>query len=75
MANRKIIDVANGLQATGATPASTVECIAAAFILNRPDYLPDTYADMIEAWDRLDHQWQYHVCFIKRDYMHRIEAG
>ena len=71
----KIIEVANVLQATGTTPASTAERIAAAFILNRQDYLPDGYADMVEAWDRLDHQWQGYVRFIKRDYMHRIEAG
>ncbi len=71
----KIIELANVLQATGATPASTAEQIAAAFILNRPDYLPDGYADMVEAWGRLDHQWQGYVRFIKRDYMHHIAVG
>lgn len=70
----KIIEVANCLQATGSTGASTGERIAAAFVLNRMDYLPDMYSDMIEAWDRLD-DWQHYVRLIKRDYMHRIEAG
>ena len=68
----KIIEVANCLQATGRTAASTGERIAAAFVLNRPDYLPDYYSDMVEAWDRLDNEWQNHVRRIKRDYMHLI---
>lgn len=68
----KIIEVANQLQRTGRTPASTGECIAAAFVLNRPDYLPAMYADMVEAWDRLGEDWQVYVRLIKRDYMHRI---
>jgi len=70
----KIIEVANSLQATGRTGASTGERIAAAFVLNRQDYLPNMYSDMIEAWDRLD-DWQGHVRLIKRDYMHLIKAG
>jgi hypothetical protein len=70
----KIINVANCLNATGSTGASTGERIAAAFVLNRPDYLPAIYADMVEAWDRLNDEWQEHVRLIKRDYMHLIEA-
>ncbi len=70
----KIIEVANILQTTGTTGASTGERIAAAFVLNRQDYLPTMYADMVEAWDRLD-DWQDHVRIIKRKYMHLIEAG
>ena len=70
----KIIEVANCLQRTGRTGASTGECIAAAFVLNRMDYLPDTYSDMVEAWDRLDDEWQAYVRLIKRDYMHLIKA-
>ncbi len=54
----KIIEVANCLQATGSTGASTGERIAAAFVLNRPEYLPNSYSDMVEAWDRLDEEWQ-----------------
>ncbi len=70
----KIIEVANVLQATGSTGASTGERIAAAFVLNRMDYLPDMYSDIIDAWDRLDVEWQQCVRLIKRDYRHLIEA-
>jgi hypothetical protein len=69
-----IINVAACLKATGRTGASTGERIAAAFVLNRPDYLLAMYADMVEAWDRLDDEWQVYVRLIKRDYMHLIEA-
>ena len=68
----KIISVANELNQTGTTPASTGERIAAAFVLNRMDYLPDMYTDVIEAWDRLDHQWKACVRVIKRNGMHYI---
>jgi hypothetical protein len=68
-----IINVAVCLKATGSTGASTGEQIAAAFVLNRPDYLPVMYADMVEAWDRLDEQWQAYVRLIKREYMHLID--
>ena len=71
----KIIEVAIELKTTGGTPASTSERIAAAFVLNRPDYLPRLYDDMVEAWDRLDDEWQEYVRLIKREYMHLIEAG
>jgi len=71
----KIIDVANQLQRTGRSPASTGERIAAAFVLNRPDYLPDYYPDMVEAWDRLGHDWQVYVRLIKRDYQHLINEA
>jgi hypothetical protein len=64
----KIIEVANQLNQVGATAASTSERIAAAFVLNRPDYLPAMYADMVEAWDRLGEEWQHYVRLIKRDY-------
>ena len=67
----KIIEVANQLQRTGRTGASTGECIAAAFVLNRPEYLPAIYTDLVEAWERLD-DWQQYVKLIKRDYMHLI---
>jgi hypothetical protein len=68
----KIIEVANCLQATGSTGASTGERIAAAFVLNRPDYLPNSYRDIVEAWDRLDDDWQAYVRLIKRQHMHLI---
>ncbi|MEK7244918.1 MAG: hypothetical protein AAB223_02745 [Pseudomonadota bacterium] len=68
----KIIEVANALKATGRSGASTGERIAAAFVLNRPDLLPELYADLIEAWDRLDPEWQDYVRCIKRDHRHRL---
>ena len=71
----KIIEVANQLQRTGRTPASTGERIAAAFVLNRMEYLPDMYSDTVEAWDRLGHEWQGYVRLIKCDYMHLINAA
>ena len=71
----KIINVANQLQRTGSTGASTGERIAAAFVLNRQEYLPANYSDMVEAWDRLDEEWQEHVRVIKYDHMHLIEGG
>ncbi len=69
-----IIAVANQLQRTGSTGASTGERIAAAFVLNRMDYLPAGYRDVVEAWERLD-TWQGYVKVIKRDYMHLIEGA
>jgi len=68
----KIIEVANQLKRTGRSGASTGERIAAAFVLNDPAYLPAMYADMVEAWDRLDDEWQEYVRLIKRDYQHLI---
>ena len=69
----KIIETANVLKATGSTGASTSERIAAAFVLNCPDYLPAMYADMVEAWDRLGDEWQAYVRLIKRDHAHLID--
>jgi len=69
-----IINVANSLQRTGRSGGSTGEVIAAAFVLNRQDYLPESYQDMVDAWDRLDQCWQHYVRLIKRDYMHLIEG-
>ncbi len=68
----KIIAVANGLQKTGSTGASTGEQIAAAFVLNKPEFLPSTYSDMLDAWQRLDEDWQGYVLRIKREYRHLI---
>jgi hypothetical protein len=71
---QKIIDVASDLNLTGSTAASTGERIAAAFVLNRMEYLPDTYSDVVEAWDRLDHHWKACVRVIKRNGMHYIKG-
>jgi hypothetical protein len=68
----KIIEVAQVLAATGRSGASTAEQIAAAFVLNRSDLLPALYADMVEAWDRLDPEWQDYVRVIKREHLHRL---
>ncbi len=64
---QKIIDVASELNRTGTAAASTAEQIAAAFVLNRMEYLPDGYSDIIEAWDFLGVQWQGYVRIIKRN--------
>ncbi|WP_157960422.1 hypothetical protein [Marinimicrobium alkaliphilum] len=40
-------ELANQLQRTGRTGASTGERIAAAFVLNRMDYLPANYRDVV----------------------------
>ena len=69
----KIIKVANQLQRTGQTTASTSERIAAAFVLNNMALLPESYSDAVEAWQRLD-DWQEHVTQIKQHYTHFIEA-
>ena len=71
----KIIEVATSLNQTGTTAASTSERIAAAFVLNRLDYLPDSYSDAVEAWDRLGAQWQDYVRLVKRECMDLIEEG
>ena len=68
----KIIEITNCLQKTGSSPGSMGEVIAAAFVLNKPECLPEMYSDVVEAWDRLGEEWQQHVRKIKRDYMHLI---
>lgn len=69
----KIIEVANALKASGTSGASTGEQIAAAFVPNCPDLLPALYADVVEAWDRLDPEWQDYVRLIKHHYRHLVE--
>ena len=64
----KIISVANNLATTGETSASTGEQIAAAFVMNRMEWLPANYKDVVEAWDRLGEQWQQYVRIIKCDH-------
>ena len=71
---KQLINIARHLHKTGRSGASTGEQIAAAFILNKPKYLPDNYSDMVEAWERLDN-WQKYVKVIKQDYMHLIIEG
>lgn len=66
----KIIEVANCLATNGSSAGSTGEVIAAAFVLDRMEFLPAGYS-VIEAWDRLD-DWQQYVRIIKRDYQHEL---
>ena len=63
----KIINVANDLSSTGITGASTGELIAAAFVLDRMEFIPHGYS-VIEAWERLGDDWQVHVKTIKSQY-------
>lgn len=71
----RIIEVARELNSTGYSPASTGERIAAAFVLNDMRYLPASYPDVVEAWERLGPQWQRYVKLIKDEHMHLIEGG
>lgn len=71
----KVIEVARALKFTGRSGASTGERIAAAFVLNNMQYLPASYPDIVEAWERLGPQWQRYVKIIKADYMHLIEVA
>ena len=48
----KIIRVANELASHGTTGGSTGEIIAAAFALNRMEFLPEGYR-VYEAWERI----------------------
>ena len=65
-----ILEVAQELLATSNTAASTSEQIAAAFVLNRMEFLPEGYT-VVEAWERLDN-WQRIVQVIQRDYSHLL---
>ncbi len=69
----KIIKVANQLNRTGQTSGSTSEVIAAAFVLNNMNLLPENYQDVTEAWQRLD-DWQEYVTQIKQNYIYLLEA-
>lgn len=71
----KIIEVANCLQLHGSSAGSTGEVIAAAFVLNRMEFLPDMYSDVLKAWYRLDSEWQGYVLLIKGSYMHLIREA
>lgn len=62
----KIINVANELACNGSTGGSTSEIIAAAFVLNRMEFLPNGYS-VLQAWERLDN-WQPLVKNIQEKY-------
>lgn len=63
----KIINVSNELATTGETAASISEQIAAAFVLNDLQYIPNDYS-MVEAWERLGGEWQGYVKSIQHGY-------
>lgn len=65
-----IINVANELANTGKSSGSTSEVIAAAFVLDRMEFLPHGYS-VIEAWERID-DWQGYVKTIKANHMHLL---
>ncbi len=67
----RIISVANELASTGITGGSTGEVIAAAFVLDRMEFLPHGYS-VIEAWERLDEEWQEYVKLTKRYYSDKL---
>ncbi len=62
----KIINVANDLASNGSTGGSTIEVIAAAFFLDRMEFLPKGYS-ATEGWERLG-DWREHVKAIKARY-------
>jgi hypothetical protein len=36
------------------------------------EFLPASYPAAVDAWDRLDGEWQEYVRVIKRDYQHKL---
>lgn len=69
----KILQVARSLLEKGATGACTSERIAAAFVLERMEYLPYGWG-VIEAWERLDIEWQLYVRHLRQECRHLVEA-
>ena len=69
---KRIIEVAIELKQTGYSPASSGERIAAAFVLNRQDFLPQGYT-MVNAWDQLNATWQASVREIRYQHMYLID--
>lgn len=63
----KFISTANDLLSKGHTAASTSEIIAAAFILDRMEFLPYGFS-VIDAWERLGPEWQAEVKKAKANY-------
>jgi len=68
---KRIIEVTKELLHQQGTAGSTSEVIAAAFILDDVSCLPNSYPNMIDAWDRLG-EWQYYVRVIREHYRHLI---
>ena len=70
-----IINTAIALKRSGRSAASTGERIAAAFVLNDMSLLPPMYSNVVEAWNRLEPEWQRYVQTIQRHHMNRIEEA
>ena len=68
---RKLLSVAHELHTTGRTGASTGEVIAAAFIIDQMQYLPEGYS-VLEAWDRLEPRWQRITQALHKTYGHQF---
>jgi hypothetical protein len=68
---QKLLSVAAELHTNGRTGASTGERIAAAFIINNMNYLPEGYT-VLEAWDRLEPKWQRITQALHKAYGHRF---
>jgi hypothetical protein len=69
---RRVIEVSNELLTHKSTSGSTGEIIAAAFILNDMTYLPASYTNVVDAWQRLG-DWQEYVHIIREAHMHLIQ--
>jgi len=69
----RILHAARGLLEKGSGGDSTSERVAAAFVLERMEYLPSGWG-VIEAWERLDIEWQFYVKHLRKDCRHLIEA-
>ena len=67
----KIIEVGIDLLIHGSSAGSTGEQIASAFALNRLEFLPHGLT-AIQAWERLDDQWQFYAKAVQRDYSHKF---
>lgn len=69
----RILQAARGLLEKGIGGASTSERIAAAFVLERMEYLPHGWG-AIEAWERLDIEWRFYVRHLRQECRHLIEG-
>ena len=70
---RQLMHIATQLHTTGRTSASTGERIAAAFIINNMQHLPEGYT-VLEAWDRLEPSWQRLTMALHQAYSHRFRS-
>ena len=70
---QRIIDVCCELLADEETAASSGEQIAAAFVLNRMDFLPKDHYNIYEAWEWIGPVWQGYVKEIRKEYMQHIQ--